>query len=68
MKLFLCTRLDGSGWGYTAAMVVRAESYGAAKRMVRDLARGSGRDAQWKVARIREEGTPGRILEDYIAG
>lgn len=69
MKLYLCTNMaDGPGWDQTRAMVVRAESYGAARRLVMVHARVRGGSSAWKVARIREEGTESVILEDFIAG
>lgn len=57
----------GPGWDQTRAMVVRAESYGAARRLATKRAHGRSL-AMWKVARLREDGTESVILEDFIAG
>lgn len=68
MKLYLCTRLSGGGWDSHAGMVVRAESYGAARRALKEALPARERDDPWKVARLREDGTPGVVIKDYVAG
>lgn len=69
MKLFLCKNIEGGpGWDQTVGMVVRAESYGAAKRLVMANAIVKGGSSKWKIMRLHEGGNSGVIMHDYIAG
>ncbi|GGQ07876.1 hypothetical protein BKA00_007443 [Actinomadura coerulea] len=68
MKLYLAKRITGGGYDTHAGMVIRAESYGDARRLLNDALYSSEQDGDWRIARVREEGSRGVILKDFCAG